>query len=726
VVRSVALVHDVDDPFEGGHGVALGRLGTAGASAVRLAELGMPLAPSFVVTADAAALLRSVGWTEELDEAFHRGLGAIVDRTPAGGSVLLGVSASPERPAHEVTVHGEPSPAAVDGLRSSVVDLLGDPSSGVYAVVVRALPIATDGTAPAFGIARSRDLRSGRRVAPEEVSDAVAAPVAVDLCEALARLETAERRPVAVAFAVAAGRLHLLEHRWLRLQGVAAVRAAVELVRDPLVAWSPEEAVSSVRGVDVEAALHPVLGGSARPVARGVGVSPGAAVGTVCRSAEAVLAAAERDEDALLVVTETTPTDASAMQVAVGVLTARGGRTSHAALVARGLGIPAVVGVDGLEVGADGVVLAGRTLEEGARLAIDGSTGEVAFADETLAVVDDDAPPELAALLGWADRIRAGRYAVLANADTAEDVDRAIRNGADGVGLCRTEHQLATRHASVVRAVLVAVDPATESAATAAFVAAQRAEIARVLAAAGGRRVVVRVLDAPLGEYVDDATESNPMLGTRGARMALLRPALYRAQATAIAEAVAAQRAGGDGVSAALLVPFVSTTAEFVVVRGDLEDGWRRGDPDGPPPAVGVMIETPRAALCAGGLASVADFFGIGTNDLTQLTFGLSRDDLAVDLVTRWRTDGVLDVDPFATLDVDGVGRLVRVAVDDGRAVRPSLEVTVCGELGGDPASIEVFADLGIDRVSCSPFRVPVARLAAARAVLRRRGTGAA
>jgi pyruvate,orthophosphate dikinase len=717
MVRSAVLVHDVGDPFDDGPGAALARLGTPGASAVRLAGLGLPVAPTFVVTSAAAALLRSDGWTPELHAAFHRGLGALVDRTPLGGPVLLGVSASPERLAHEVTVQGAPGPAALDGLRSSVVELLGDPRCGVDAVVVRALPVDDVGTAPTFGVARSRDLRSGARPAPDDGD-----PVAAELHAALGRLEVAERRPVAVAFAVAAGRLYLLEHRWLRLQGVAAVRAAVAFAADPAVAWTPEEAVRAVRPVDVETTLHPKLDGATRTVARGVGVSPGAAVGVVCRSAEEVLAAAEREEAPLLVVTETTPADATAMQVAVGVLTTRGGRTSHAALVARGLGIPAVVGVDELICTGDEIVLGGRTLPVGARLAIDGGTGEVALDDGSVGVVDDAAPDELATLLGWADRIRAGRFAVQANADTADDVRRALTNGADGIGLCRTEHQLAAAHAPVVRAVLVADDPAEEESAIASFVAAQRSEIADVLDAAGGHRVVVRVLDAPLGEFVEDATESNPMLGTRGARMALVRPALYRAQAQAIAAAVADRRfAGAVTGGVALLVPFVSTVAEFVAVRRDLEAGWRSGDPDGPPPSVGVMIETPRAALCAAGLAAVADFVGLGTNDLTQLTFGLSRDDLAVELTTRWRTDGLLDVDPFVSLDVDGVGRLVRVAVDDARSVRPTIEVTVCGELGGDPVSIDVFADLGIDRVSCSPFRVPVARLAAARAVLRRR-----
>ncbi len=719
MVRSAVLVHDVGDPFEDGPGAALARLGTPGASAVRLAALGLPVAPTFVVTAAAAELVRTAGWTPELHEAFHRALGAIVDRTPAGGPVLLGVSASPERSAHEVTVQGTPGPAALDGLRSSIVELLVDPANGVDAVVVRALPVDAAGSAPTFGVARSRDLRTGERPAVDGGE-----PVATALAEALVRLEAAERRPVAVAFAVAAGRLYLLEHRWLRLQGVAAVRAAVAFVEDTDVAWTPEEAVTAVRPVDVEAALHPVLDGDARTIARGVGASPGAAVGVVCRSAEEVLAAAERDEDALLVVAETTPADATAMQVAVGVLTARGGRTSHAALVARGLGIPAVVGVDELAWSDDGVTIAGHALPAGSRLAIDGSTGAVALGDGDVGVVGDGAPPELATLLGWADRIRSGRFGVLANADTAADVARALANGADGIGLCRTEHQLAVAHAATVRAVLVADDPAEEDAAIAAFVAAQRSEVDALLAAAGDHRVVVRVLDAPLGEFVEDATETNPMLGTRGARMALVRPALYRAQAAAVAEAVARRRASGEAAGGvALLVPFVSTVAEFVAVRRELEAGWRSGDPDGPPPSVGAMIETPRAALCAAGLAVVADFFGIGTNDLTQLTFGLSRDDLATELTTRWRTDGVLDVDPFMSLDVDGVGRLVRVAVEDGRSVRPSLEVTVCGELGGDPASIDVFADLGIDRVSCSPFRVPVARLAAARAVLRRRGT---
>ena len=527
------------------------------------------------------------------------------------------------------------------------------------------------------------------------------------------------------------------------------LRALVASVGDPATGQTPADALRRVDLDGVAALLHRGdAGGDAALVAQGVGASPGVAVGRIRFDPERAVDAAEAGEPTVLVVRETTPADEWALRQVVGVVTTAGGVASHAAVVARGWGLPAVCGapvelVDGALVAPDGT-----EVPEGALVSLDGTTGSLRLGD--VGVVDARPPAELATLLGWADDERRRRpgvggapsVAVLANADTAADAARARAAGAEGIGLCRTEHQLVGERLPLVRRLLLGEDDDV-AAALDALVHAQRRDAADLLEVMDGLPVTIRLLDPPLHEFLPPLEglavrealgrlgpaegdqlaarrrwhEHNPMLGTRGARLAVVRSGIYRAQARAVAEAVADRRAAGGAPRARLLVPMVISAAELALVAG-----WVRHElaevlgPDADVP-VGAMVETPRAALVAGRLAGEADFLSVGTNDLTQLTFGLSRDDVAP-LVARYVAEGLLDEDPFSRLDPEGVARLVGLAVAEARAVRPDLPIGACGEHAGDPASVAMLVAAGVDSLSCDPRRLPVARLAAARAVL--------
>jgi pyruvate,orthophosphate dikinase len=402
-----------------------------------------------------------------------------------------------------------------------------------------------------------------------------------------------------------------------------------------------------------------------------------------------------------------------------------------------------VCGADALEIGEHSFRVDDVTVSEGDVISIDGSTGEVALGSAHLAEVE--VPAEFDLILSWADEIRADHLHVRANADTPDDAARAREYGAEGIGLARTEHMFLGERLPLVRRMILAADADEEEAALAELLEAQRADFVDILEVMDGLPVVVRLLDPPLHEFLpsveelaveeargrlDDSLrelfaaarswqEQNPMLGTRGVRLGILKGGLYKMQARAIAEAVVARRAAGGDPRVEILIPLVVTQAELALVRrwvatevdAVLDDGREAV-------AIGTMIETPRAALRADDLAAEADFFSVGTNDLTQMTFGFSRDDIEGRLMPRYLDEGLLGRNPFETIDHRGVGELVRMAVDRGRSVKPDLEVGVCGEHGGDPESIAFFHRVGLDYVSCSPFRVPVARLAVAHAVL--------
>ena len=496
------------------------------------------------------------------------------------------------------------------------------------------------------------------------------------------------------------------------------------LVADASTADSAEARWSAVAAVPpslVESLLHAGLrdGTGLEVLGSGIGASPGMASGVLCLTAEAVLDASDRGEAAVLVCDETTPADEIGMQLADGIVTARGGMASHAAVVARGWGIPAVVGLADLQVAGDHAVLGGRRLEEWSAVSLDGTTGEVFAGAAEVAVADKI--PELDLLLSWADEVRGDRVGVRANADRADDAARARSFGAEGIGLCRTEHMFLGDRLPVIRRFLLTEDPGEGAAALEELGAVQRVDLAAVLEAMAPLPVTVRLLDAPLHEFLGDdsplGAEHNPMLGARGIRLAVLREGLYRMQTRALLAAMADLRDTGSHPQAAVMLPLVATAAELELVRGWVLDEIDVAAPDEPPP-VGTMIETPRAALLAGEMAHHADFFSFGTNDLTQMVFGFSRDDVEQRIMGEYLSRGLLPDNPFERLDPGAVAPLVAAATKAGRLAHPGLEVGVCGEHGGDPASIHLLVAAGVDYVSCSPFRVPIARLAVAQALI--------
>src|SRR5579875_3731785 len=577
--------------------------------------------------------------------------------------------------------------------------------------------------------------------------------VYAELMDIFARLERHYRDMCDTEFTIEQGKLWMLQTRVGKRTGRAALRMAVEMTREPEIALTKAEAVSRITEDHLAAVLHPQFASTDHPViTRGLGASPGAAVGRVYFTADDAKAAAERGEPVILVRNETSPEDVHGMLAAEGILTARGGLVSHAAVVARGWGKPAVVGAEALRLSDHAFFVGDITVAEGDWLSIDGGDGSVVLGRVPLVPAEPSA--EFTTLLGWADEIRQGHLAVRANADTGADAANARSLGAEGIGLCRTEHMfLGEDRLPVVRRMILASTPEEESAALAELLEVQRADFLEILEAMDGLPVTVRLLDPPLHEFlppthelsVKEATvgltedeaallraarfwhEANPMLGTRGVRLGVLKPGLYEMQVRALMEAAYERvRAGGRPIIE-IMIPLTVSGPELALARQWVEEAVskaaaERAGGDQAQGAVevtiGTMIETPRASLVAGELARWADFFSFGTNDLTQMTFGFSRDDVEGRLMAAYLDLGLLARNPFEVVDADGVGELVRTGVARGREARPQLKVGVCGEHGGDPESIRTFFDAGVDYVSCSPFRVPIARLAAAQAVL--------
>jgi pyruvate,orthophosphate dikinase len=453
---------------------------------------------------------------------------------------------------------------------------------------------------------------------------------------------------------------------------------------------------------------------------------------------------------------ETSPEDVHGMLAAEGILTARGGLVSHAAVVARGWGKPAVVGAEVLRISSDSFSVDGTVVAEGDWISVDGTNGTVMLGQ--VDVTAGETPPEFETVLGWADDIRAGHLGVRANADNGPDAANARRHGAEGIGLCRTEHMfLAEDRLPIVRKMILASTPDEEEKALEALRKAQRSDFEEILEAMDGLPVTIRLLDPPLHEFLPDTQELaikeatvgltaeeeqlfeaaktwhefNPMLGTRGVRLGVIKPGLYAMQVRALMEAAHDRVAAGGHPIVEIMIPLTVSREELALARSWVETAI---EAEAAAPAtgrakskakagklevlIGTMIETPRAALLAGEIAEEAEFFSFGTNDLTQMTFGFSRDDVEGRMMSAYLEQGLLKRNPFEVVDPDGVGELVRLGVKRGRATRPALKIGVCGEHGGDPESIATFAAAGLDYVSCSPFRVPIARLAAAQAVL--------
>jgi pyruvate,orthophosphate dikinase len=440
------------------------------------------------------------------------------------------------------------------------------------------------------------------------------------------------------------------------------------------------------------------------------------------------------------------------MLAAEGILTARGGLVSHAAVVARGWGKPAVVGAEVLRINAaEKLFRVGDTVvREGDIISIDGSEGTVVAG--AVALIAAEAPPELTKLLSWADEVREGRLGVRANADTGDDAANARQLGAEGIGLCRTEHMFfGDDRLPIMRRMILASSEDEETAALEELRAAQKADFLGILEAMDGLPVIVRGLDPPLHEFLPDIEslvikqaregltdeetklfeaakswhEANPMIGVRGVRLGVLKPGLYGMQVRALMEAAYERAAAGGHPVVEIMIPLTVSREEMALARSWVVQALQDAAPaegaagaERIEVAIGTMIETPRAALLADQIAEQADFFSFGTNDLTQMTFGFSRDDVEGRMMAAYLSQGLLKANPFENVDTEGVGELVKIAVERGRATRPGMKIGVCGEHGGDPASIDFFARVGLDYVSCSPFRVPIARLAAAHAVL--------
>jgi pyruvate, orthophosphate dikinase len=571
------------------------------------------------------------------------------------------------------------------------------------------------------------------------------------LVEILRLLEAHYRDMQDTEFTVEDGHLYMLQTRAAKRPAQAAVRFAVDAVEEGLLTHT--QALATLDADALDALLHPTFDPSAdyEVLARGVAASPGAAKGAIVFTSEEAQAAAELGEPVILVRPFTEADDVAGFSVACGILTSEGGKASHAALVARGMGRPAVTGASGLDIDLDRreVRVAGRVLHAGEQIAIDGGAGHVTCDDVPLVTPRVD--PRFETVLSWCDAVR--KLGVRANADTPEDASRARAFGAEGVGLCRTEHMfMAADRQPKIRAMIMADDDEGRRAALDELLPLQQADFEGIFEAMEGLPVTIRLLDPPLHEFlpaeaelreqlkdalehlrdadvahlehqmerVRELEETNSMLGTRGVRLGIVHPEIYEMQVRAIVRAACAVRGrGAPRPELEIMIPLVAYEGELKRVRGLVvsvaeEEGLKAGSDF----RVGTMIELPRACLLAGAIARHADFFSFGTNDLTQTALGFSRDDIEGRIMPEYVRDKIVERSPFESIDELGVGQLVMSAARLGRDERPDLELGVCGEHGGDPSSIGFFHRAGLDYVSCSPFRVPIARVAAAQAAI--------
>jgi pyruvate,orthophosphate dikinase len=648
------------------------------------------------------------------------------------------------------------------------------------AVNIQAMVFGNLGDDSGSGVAFTRDPSTGEKrfygeflvnAQGEDVVAGIRTPIAIEemaqrlpgayksLLEVQDKLEKHFHDMQDLEFTVERGTLYMLQTRAGKRTAAAAVRIADEMVREKLI--DRTAAVLRVQPEQLDQLLHPIIdpAAQAKPLATGLPASPGAASGQAVFDPDVAEQRAAKGERVILVREETTPEDFHGIVAARAVLTARGGMTSHAAVVARGMGKCAVVGCKELTVDAARRLFSvdGTTVNEGDWITLDGATGRVFMGDIPTMPSDvvrvtsgqlraEDAPnyQSFARVLSWADGAR--RLKVRANADTPHDARIARNFGAEGIGLCRTEHMFFEGdRITAMREMIVARDEPGRRRALAKLLPMQRGDFEGIFEAMHGFPVTIRLLDPPLHEFlphggedakrlarrlqitraelnriVESLRESNPMLGHRGCRLGIVYPEITEMQGRAIFEAAVRAKRRGIDVHPEIMVPLVATVKELEHQRGILEEAARQtvgAMGEDIPYTIGTMIELPRAALTAAEIATAADFFSFGTNDLTQTTLGLSRDD-AGRFLPAYIERGILAEDPFQTLDVKGVGRLVRMAVTDGRSTKPALKTGICGEHGGDPRSIAFCHDVGLDYVSCSPYRVPIARLAAAHAAL--------
>jgi pyruvate, orthophosphate dikinase len=606
--------------------------------------------------------------------------------------------------------------------------------------------------------AQGEDVVAGIRT-PQEISEAARVEAGSDkpsmenampktyaeLTRIYQKLERHYRDMQDLEFTVEQGKLWMLQTRGGKRTAKAALRIAVELAHEGLI--SKEEAVLRVDPITLDQLLHPTIDPRAhrRVIATGLPASPGAATGEIVFSSDEAADMKANGQKVILVRVETSPEDIHGMHAAEGILTTRGGMTSHAAVVARGMGKPCVSGAGSLRVdyNAGTLVAGGQTFRKGDHITIDGSTGQVLAGK--VQMIEPQLSGEFATLIGWADKVR--KLGVRANADTPNDAKAAVRFGAEGIGLCRTEHMFFDEdRIQAVREMILADDQASRKRAIDKLLPMQRADFVALFEIMRGKPVTIRLLDPPLHEFLphgeeeiaavakamgadpkklaaraQELAEFNPMLGFRGCRIAIAYPEIAEMQARAIFEAaVEAARKTGEAVRPEVMVPLIATKAELDLVKARIDamaDAVEKEQNTKLTYDVGTMIELPRASLMAGEIAETAEFFSFGTNDLTQTTLGISRDD-AASFLGIYTQRGILPADPFVSIDQQGVGELVKIGVERGRKVRPKLKIGICGEHGGDPSSVAFCHEAKLDYVSCSPFRVPIARLAAAQAAL--------
>ena len=569
-------------------------------------------------------------------------------------------------------------------------------------------------------------------------------PVYRELLKIAQRLEKHFREMQDMEFTIERGQLFMLQTRTGKRTAAAAVRVAVEMVGEKLI--DKRTALTRVEPVQLEQLLHPRLDPAAPKdvIARGLPASPGAVYGEVVFSADEAVEVHNAGQRVILVRHETSPEDIHGMQAAEGILTARGGMTSHAAVVARGMGKCCVAGCAALEIdyAAGAMKVADRVVRRGEFITLDGSTGEVIAGQ--VATVQPEMSEFFRTFMKWADQERT--LGVRANADTPNDAQVALQYGAEGIGLCRTEHMFfGPGRSDAVREMIMAEDHAQRARALEKIVPMQRGDFVEILRAMAGKPVTIRLLDPPLHEFLpkddeeirklaeimgadperltqvrNNLEEFNPMLGHRGSRLGISYPEIYRAQARAILEAVAELRAEGVKAIVEIMLPLIGERKEFDMLAAEIREVAKevaKAKGKLPRYLIGTMIEVPRACIEAGTIAEVADFFSFGTNDLTQMTYGLSRDDSSK-FLNDYLARGIYQKDPFQELDAVGVGELMRIGIERGRKAKKGIKIGICGEHGGDPASVKLCHRLGLDYVSCSPFRLPVAKLAAAQAAI--------
>ncbi len=729
-------------------------LGNKGANLVKMTRLGLRVPPGFIISTEAYEEYKRTGKLpeEEIKQALEGLEEHVGKRLGYGLVVSVRSSAAASMPGMMDTVLDVTDMANVLSSVKRVFDSWDNPRAVDYrrinripvdlgtAAIIQAMVFgdldARSGTGVVFSRnpstgeresfgeyiteAKGEDLVSGRRT-PQPISSLQAQlPDVYAQLEDVARfLENHFRDMQDIEFTVQAGRLYILQTRSGKRTGRAAVRIAVDMAKEGLI--SREEAVMRVSVDDVKAFLHRriELPDEYTPIARGLCAAPGAATGPVVFQRLEAVQAQERSEGVILVRPETNPDDIQGISASIGVLTCHGGLTSHAAIITRAMGKPCVCGAEDLKINLqlEEFEIGGQTVKKGDIITIDGSSGNIYLG--ALSLVEAESTSELDELLAWTDDFR--RLRVRANADTAEMIALAKRFGAEGIGLLRTERQFnAPEQLSAIRAFILANTPTQRTEALTVLHQLQKADFVAIFKELQGMPVIIRLLDLPLHEFlppeeeatdpdvrerIRDLEETNPMLGHRGVRVAVTYPEIYQMQIDAIAEARAEVEA-----DVSIMVPQVITLRELLWVKEMIRDRGMK---------VGVMMETVRACMRAGKLAEVADFFSFGTNDLTQAVTSFSREDVEKKFLSTYLEAGILQDNPFEVLDIKGVGRLMETAIYWARKEKKDLEIGVCGEHAGEPRSISFFHLINVDYVSCSPFRIPVARLAAARASIK-------